>query len=220
MSSESYTVRTAEPHEYSEVVEVLISAFDGDPAMMAIIGGKNRRKEMEKLRAIMTLQVYGNFKDRGRIDVAVDDSSGKIVGVCLWNNPESQEGSFLNEIKQISAYYRGLGPVTLVGAIMMELHLLKYRPSYKHWYLFNIGVLEELRGRGIGSKLLDYGTARLEGYPAYLEASTYDSARLYERRGFLSLGPLGGIFPKAHAVGMVYPAIGPAEVVARAAGQA
>lgn len=40
MSSESYTVRTAEPHEYSEVVEVLISAFDGDPAMMAIIGGK------------------------------------------------------------------------------------------------------------------------------------------------------------------------------------
>jgi len=156
MSSESYTVRTAEPHEYSEVVEVLISAFDGDPAMMAIIGGKNRRKEMEKLRAIMTLQVYGNFKDRGRIDVAVDDSSGKIVGVCLWNNPESQEGSFLNEIKQISAYYRGLGPVTLVRAIMMELHLLKYRPSYKHWYLFNIGVLEELRGRGIGSKLLDY----------------------------------------------------------------
>ena len=81
-------------------------------------------------------------------------------------------------------------------------------------------MLEELRGRGIGSKLLDYGTARLEGYPAYLEASTYDSARLYERRGFLSLGPLGGIFPKAHAVGMVYPAIGPAEVVARAAGQA
>ena len=48
MSSESYTVRTAEPHEYSEVVEVLISAFDGDPAMMAIIGGKNRRKEMKK----------------------------------------------------------------------------------------------------------------------------------------------------------------------------
>lgn len=140
MSSESYTVRTAEPHEYSEVVEVLISAFDGDPAMMAIIGGKNRRKEMEKLRAIMTLQVYGNFKDRGRIDVAVDDSSGKIVGVCLWNNPESQEGSFLNEIKQISAYYRGLGPVTLVRAIMMELHLLKYRPSYQCWRSYAAAV--------------------------------------------------------------------------------
>ena len=40
----------------------------------------------------------------------------------------------------------------------MELHLLKYRPAYKHWYLFNIGVLEEYRGRGIGSQLLDYGT--------------------------------------------------------------
>ncbi len=156
----------------------------------------------------MTLQVYGNFKDRGRIDVAVDDSSARLLASAS-GITRSQEGIILNEIKQISAYYRGLGPVTLVRAIMMELHLLKYRPSYKHWYLFNIGVLEELRGRGIGSKLLDYGTARLEGYPAYLEASTYDSARLYERRGFPPWG-LGGIFPKAHAVGMVYPAIGPA----------
>ncbi len=68
----------------------------------------------------------------------------------------------------------------------MELHLLKYRPAYKHWYLFNIGVLEEYRSRGIGSQLLDYGTERIGDYPAYLEASTYDSARLYERRGFFS----------------------------------
>ena len=68
----------------------------------------------------------------------------------------------------------------------MELHLLKYRPAYKHWYLFNIGVLEEFRGRGIGSKLLDYGTERIGDHPAYLEASTYDSARLLRARGFLS----------------------------------
>ena len=147
---------------------------------------------------------------------AIDNSTGKIVGVCLWNTPESQEGSFANELKQFGAYYKALGCKTLLKAILMELHLLKYRPAYKHWYLFNIGVLEEYRGRGIGSRLLDYGTERIGDYPAYLEASTYDSARLYERRGFFSLGPFHGIFSKAHAVGMVYPGTGPAEIVQRA----
>ena len=88
---------------------------------------------------------------------------------------------------------------------MMELHLLKYRPAHKRWYLFNIGVLEEYRGSGIDSQLLDYGTERIGDYPAYLETSTYDSARLYERRGFFSLGPLYGIFSDAHAVDMVHP---------------
>ena len=171
MTSASYTVRTAESHEYADALEVLIAAFDGDPAMMAVIAGGSRRQELAKLRAIMTLQVYGNFQGRGRIDIAIDDTTGKIVGVCLWNTPESHEGSFANELKQIGAYYKALGCKTLLKATLMELHLLKYRPAYKHWYLFNIGVLEEYRGRGIGSQLLDYGTERIGDYPAYLEAS-------------------------------------------------
>ena len=100
MTSASYTVRTAESHEYADALEVLIAAFDGDPAMMAVIAGGSRRQELAKLRAIMTLQVYGNFQGRGRIDIAIDNTTGKIVGVCLWNTPESQEGSFANELKQ------------------------------------------------------------------------------------------------------------------------
>ena len=161
MTLASYTVRTAEPHEYADALEVLIAAFDSDPAMMAVIAGGSRQQELAKLRAIMTLQVYGNFQDRGRVDIGIDESTGKIVGVCLWSTPESHEGSFLNELKQVGAYYKALGCKTLLRAITMELHLLKYRPAYKHWYLFNIGVLEEFRGRGIGSKLLDYGTERI-----------------------------------------------------------
>lgn len=153
----------------------------------------------------MTLQIYGNFQGCGRIDIATDGSSGKIVGVCLWGTPESHEGSYANELKQIGTYYKALGCKTLMRSIMMELHLLKYRPAHKHWYLFNIGVLEEYRGSGIDSQLLDYGTERIGDYPAYLETPTYDSARLYECYGFHSLGPLYGIFSDAHAVDMVHP---------------
>ena len=123
---------------------------------------------------------------------------------------EEKTQSALSKTLNISAYENNV----LVGCLRI------LSDGYFFGTITELLVLPEYQKRGIGSKLLDYGTARLEGYPAYLEASTYDSARLYERRGFLSLGPLGGIFPKAHAVGMVYPAIGPAEVVARAAGQA
>lgn len=87
MTSASYTVRTAESHEYADALEVLIAAFDGDPAMMAVIAGGSRRQELARLRAIMTLQVYGNFSDRGRIDIGIEESTGKIVGVCLWSTP-------------------------------------------------------------------------------------------------------------------------------------
>ena len=109
MTSASYTARTAEPHEYANALEVLIAAFDGDSDMMAVIAGGSRRQELVKLRAIMTLQIYGNFQGCGRIDIATDGSSGKIVGVCLWGTPESHEGSYANELKQIGTYYKALG---------------------------------------------------------------------------------------------------------------
>lgn len=62
----------------------------------------------------MTLQIYGNFQGCGRIDIATDGSSGKIVGVCLWGTPESHEGSYANELKQIGTYYKALGCKTLM----------------------------------------------------------------------------------------------------------
>ena len=83
MTSQLPVPSTAEPHEYGEALEVLIAAFDGDPAMMAVIAGGSRRQELARLpRHPMTLRVYGNFSDRGRIDISIEESTGKIVSVC------------------------------------------------------------------------------------------------------------------------------------------
>ena len=43
MTSASYTVRTAESHEYAYALEVLIAEFDGDSDMMAVIAGGSHR---------------------------------------------------------------------------------------------------------------------------------------------------------------------------------
>ena len=87
MTSASYTVRTAESHEYADALEVLIAAFDGDPAMMAVIAGGSRRQELAKVPRNRDPAGLRQLRGRGRIDIAIDNSTGKIVGVCLWNTP-------------------------------------------------------------------------------------------------------------------------------------
>ncbi len=59
-------------------------------------------------------------------------------------------------------------------------------PADPHWYLNMIGVDPAGQGRGLGSALIAHGLERAdaEGMPAYLDATTERSARLYERHGF------------------------------------
>ena len=68
-----------------------------------------------------------------------------------------------------------------MGATMEWRHLRE-----PHYYVRDVGVLPEMQGHGLGSKLLRPTLDRCdsEGLPAYLEASSERSAALYERLGF------------------------------------
>jgi GNAT superfamily N-acetyltransferase len=68
---------------------------------------------------------------------------------------------------------------------MTQTHL-----SGPHHYLFAIGVLPDLQGNGLGARLLAYGHQRLGGLPAYLEATSPDSRRLYHRHDYHDLGEI------------------------------
>ena len=59
-------------------------------------------------------------------------------------------------------------------------------PREPHYYLFAIGTLPELRGRGIGSKLMRPMIERMdrERAPAYLENSKQQNLGFYGRHGF------------------------------------
>lgn len=62
-------------------------------------------------------------------------------------------------------------------------------PDQSHWYLAFIGVDPAYRGLGLGSALLSHALTLVDenGVPAYLEATTLDNRRLYERHGFALL---------------------------------
>lgn len=67
-----------------------------------------------------------------------------------------------------------------------------YHPAEPHWYLPMIGVDPAHQGNGYGSALLKHALARsdCDGKLAYLESTSLESLRLYERHGFELLGTI------------------------------
>ncbi len=70
--------------------------------------------------------------------------------------------------------------------LLAQLERLHLRES--HYYIPAIGVVSAAQGQGLGAALLAPVLARCdqERLPAYLEASSPRSARLYERLGFVT----------------------------------
>ncbi|MBM7051868.1 GNAT family N-acetyltransferase [Rothia sp. ZJ1223] len=194
------TVREATAADIPGAIHALVDGFSKDPVMSGALGGSMK---IERIRALFELQIRTQYShtDQGRVDVAVD-TSGKVLGAALWATPHKST-SFVDELKQVGEYVQVLRG-SLISAALTEYKLLKARPVFKHWYLYTIGVHEDARGHGVGSALLDFRREQLGEYPAYLEASTYNSAALYKRHGFVELGGYGKL-SKA-AIGMWHPA--------------
>lgn len=107
----------------------------------------------------------------------------------------------LREIRAI-----GLRHLSIVRA--MDAEYASFRPHYPHWYLTDLAVDPGSQGLGIGSALLRDRLAKVDadGLPAYLEATTPASRRLYERHGFAYVDTINPEGPSAFA--MVRPAQG------------
>lgn len=71
-------------------------------------------------------------------------------------------------------------------AFELEAHLDSHHPDEPCAYLQFMGVVPDHQGRGLGSRLLETMLRRCDasGTPAYLEATSVDNRRLYQRHGF------------------------------------
>ncbi len=109
--------------------------------------------------------------------------SGELSGVAVWfaapypEIPGEEEAiaSFAGEHAERFA---------VIGRQMERLH-----PDKPHHYLAFIALVRGRTGRGLGSLLLAEHHRRLdaEGMPAYLEASSEASRRLYLRHGYVDM---------------------------------
>lgn len=171
-------VATATAYDAERIVRTMTRAFAADPVIRWVYPGQ--REYLAWWPEVMRLYCGGAT---ARETAFVADAG---VGAALWLPPGvAPEAEALGELLASSLPEERQPEVFAFLGQMGEHH-----PAAPHWYLPFIGVDPREQGRGHGSALLRAALERCDrdGASACLEATTLDSRRLYERRGFETVG--------------------------------
>ena len=109
-------------------------------------------------------------------------------GAALWLSP----GVTPDEVSLMSVIQDTVKGSTKDGMFSMFEQMDAFHPRETHWHLPLIGVDPAHRGKGIGAALLKHvlNTCDSQKVLAYLEATSPQNLRLYERHGFTPLGTI------------------------------
>jgi ribosomal protein S18 acetylase RimI-like enzyme len=170
-------IRRAAHADVDAVADVLAQAFFADPVFRWCLPDEARRAEiLHPFFALVTSALLPYD------DVHVTPAGG----VALWV-PSGQP-----PVPESEAQRFGEGLGELMGAdgertfAIVEL-LEANHPQEPSHYLWFLAVRPEAQGLGVGSAMLASALARCDrdGTPGYLEATSPDNRRLYERHGFV-----------------------------------
>ncbi|MFG2559079.1 GNAT family N-acetyltransferase [Streptomyces sp. NPDC048496] len=173
-------IRQADAADREQVVRLLGESFHDDPVSSWVFPDETHRRAVHG-------KFLGVFVDvtlaEGRIDLLEDGTA-----VALWLPVPA--GAPTEEDPTPALMRATADPdnerTELVGKLTGAIH----PHDRAHEYLLMIGVSPERQGEGIGAALMAEVLERCDrdGVPAYLEASSARSRRLYERLGFTFMG--------------------------------
>ncbi|MFE7229240.1 GNAT family N-acetyltransferase [Streptomyces sp. NPDC002405] len=175
-------IRAAGEDDRELVVRLLDEAFQDDPVSGWVFPEREyRRTTHHRLMAAFTDIVLAE----GRIDVTEDGTACALwLSMPAADGPDGGDGG--EEAADAVRLRESVDPanarVEEIARLMAESH-----PADRaHEYLWMIGVAPARQGEGLGSALVRHVLDRCdrEGLPAYLEASSERSTKLYERLGF------------------------------------
>jgi ribosomal protein S18 acetylase RimI-like enzyme len=169
-------VRRADVPDAVRVVHTLCAAFQDDPVSGWLIPDVQERRRRHP-------GFFGAFVDHTIVWGEVHTSTD-YAGVALWLEVDPRDGILLGAAEEL--FGDALGPHLARFQMLDALIAAAHPGGVRHAYLPYIAVHPHKQGRGVGCALLAYALARLDraGLPAYLEASTPRSSRLYQRLGF------------------------------------
>lgn len=182
-------IAAMEPAACRQAADLLSRAFIATPFSSHVAGGTG-----EKQRRGMQTGFTRLLRHKpGQVVVARE--AGRMVGVLrmvAW--PQCRQSGISG--------FEMLPALLLTGRV--ALRVVKFRAAWKrrdpkrpHWHIDPLGVHPLDQGKGIGSKLLEYFCAHVDGLGvgAYLETESSANVRLYRRFGFEVVGeePIFGI---------------------------
>lgn len=178
MTTTQASIPTIDPaHDPARVIDVLSAAFHNDPVFEWIYPDDAWRGHAVP-RLFASLTEAFSTRGQSRVTEAAD-------GVALWLPP----GEELVPEEDFDAFVEqaidDAGPAA--ERLMQALEIFgEHHPTEPHWYLGFVGVLPAHQGQGVGASLLRATLERCDeaGEPAYLDATSADNRRLYERHGF------------------------------------
>jgi len=168
------TIRRAGFDDLAPTASVLAAAFQDDPVFTWCVPDATRRAAVLPTFFRVVANAIAVHDD---IHVAAATSrpvSGAIDGAAMWLPPEAAPVGDL-EAPFAELFGDDAGRAFEIVGLLEEHH-----PMTPHHYLWFLGVAPAAQGHGIGSALLRQDRPG----PAYLEATSKDNRRLYERHGF------------------------------------
>ncbi|MET9830478.1 GNAT family N-acetyltransferase [Streptomyces sp. NPDC006385] len=169
-------IRTAGEADRELVVRLLDAAFQDDPVSGWVFPGEEHRRTTHPLLMAAFTDIVLTV---GRIDVTEDGTACALwMSVPADAHDQDDEGP--------ARLREAIDPenerVELIGRLTARIHPV----GRAHEYLWMIAAAPEHQGEGLGTALIASVLDRCdrEGLPAYLEASSARSRKLYERLGF------------------------------------
>jgi ribosomal protein S18 acetylase RimI-like enzyme len=178
-------VELLRPDQQHAATLTLAEAFASDPLLEIVAPDPVRRARIAPAFMGVTL-AYG--MRHGRVWTN-DDASA----VAVWIHPESGSMSLPRMLG--AGFWRMPFTLGLGGLGRFMKALSATEPFHKqvegpHWYLLAVGTRAARQGQGLGSRLVELGTARADqaGVPCYLETATDQNIAFYRKRGFEIVG--------------------------------
>ncbi|WP_433578932.1 GNAT family N-acetyltransferase [Nocardia brasiliensis] len=175
------TVRQAQRQDRDAVIEAFTLASPDEEVTAWVLAGHAFEQFSE--------QYVPGLIDRALADdeIWLAGSGSQIWAVSIWQHVESADRLERDavEARALAATAPDIRPLQR-AAYVSDLLARTHPREFPHRYLQVIVTVPEHRGKGAGGAILADQTkaASSAGVPAYLEASTERSARLYARNGF------------------------------------
>jgi len=175
-------IRPADRSERNRLAFLLADAFQPlPPSAWLFPNAEIRRIRFPAYAAIW----IDHGLEAGTVDV-VETPDGRVTGLAIWW-PEPGMPSTTYDQRLIDA----VGSDHLDRFTAFDAALAAVHPTREHLYLAFAAVASSRQGRGYGRALLEARHAHLDAasMPSYLVAACPDSQRLYQRYGYVTVGP-------------------------------